>query len=77
MNTRESTVKLALPNRIFKHGTEPVGLERINMCSSLKLVGLVKDLLGSDFEKLEKSFLSTIIKLGQDKTVRPPLTRVS
>lgn len=69
MNTRESTVKLALPNRIFKHGTEPVGLERINMCSSLKLVGLVKDLLGSDFEKLEKSFLSTIIKLGQDKTV--------
>ncbi|KAG7594751.1 hypothetical protein ISN45_Aa01g034860 [Arabidopsis thaliana x Arabidopsis arenosa] len=69
MNTSESTVKLVLPKRIFKHGTEPVGLERINMCSSLKLVGLVKDLLGSDFEKLEKSFLSTIIKLGQDKTV--------
>ncbi|XP_056843102.1 uncharacterized protein LOC108808200 [Raphanus sativus] len=59
-----SADKIFLPKRMFEPGSEKGVLQRVNKHCTLKYVAIVKEALGSDFKKIEDSFLGPIIQMG-------------
>lgn len=49
---------------MFEPGSEKGVLQRVNKHCTLKYVAIVKEALGSDFKKIEDSFLGPIIQMG-------------
>ncbi|KAL0847862.1 hypothetical protein Bca101_021109 [Brassica carinata] len=65
-----SADKIVLPKRVFEPGSEKGVLDRVNKHCTLKYVAIVKEALGSDFKKIEDSFLGPIIQMGmRDKAM--------
>ncbi|KAL0702480.1 hypothetical protein Bca4012_058602 [Brassica carinata] len=65
-----SADKIVLPKRVFEPGSEKGVLDRVKKHCTLKYVAIVKEALGSDFKKIEDSFLGPIIQMGmRDKAM--------